>query len=68
MATSSGQCQTTNKNSQPPPMLPRSVEIKLWMRPTRLDGVEVEGAADLSVGAAGELEAGGGAAFCLDLV
>ncbi len=38
------------------------------MRPTRLDDVEVEGAADLSVGlaGAGEVEAGGGASFCLD--
>ena len=51
-------------------MLPRSVEIKLLMRPTRLDGAEAEGAADLSAGiaGAGEVEAGGGASFCLDFV
>ena len=68
MATCSGQYQMTNKKSRPSPMLPRSVEIKLLMRPTRLDDVEVEGAADLSVGlaGAGEVEAGGGASFCLD--
>lgn len=70
MATCSGQYQTTNKKSRPSPMLPRSVEIKLLMRPTRLDGVEVEGAADLSVGVAGagEVEAAGGASFGLGCV
>ena len=70
MATCSGQYQMANKKSRPSPMLPRSVEIKLLMRPTRLDGVEAEGAADLSAGiaGAGEVEAGGGVSFCLDLV
>ena len=68
MVTCSGQYQMTNKKSRPSPMLPRSVEIKLWIRPTRFDGVEVEEATDLSAGVAGagETGAGGGVAFCLD--
>ena len=41
--------------------------MKLLMRPTRLDGVEVEEAADLSAGVAeaGEVDADGWTSFCL---
>ena len=67
MTTCSGQYQTTNKKSRPSTMFPRSVEMKLLMRPTRLDGVEVEEAADLSAGVAeaGEIDADGWTSFCL---
>jgi len=70
MATCSGQYQMTNKKSRPSPMFPRSVDMKLLMRPTRLDGVEVEETAGLSAGVAGtgEIEAAGGGSFCLDFV
>ena len=70
MATCSGQYQTTNKKSRPSTMFPRSVEMKLLMRPTRLDGAGVEEAADLSAGVAeaGDIDADGGASFCLGFV